>query len=708
MKRNLPMLLLSIMSLMMVLSNDLSAQTMRPTAVTTKAKATTSISKQEAKKREKAQMRLSPSLLEVKTVAKKSALQSFRPFSSFPSATLPYHAPALAAGDGTSIYGCVIFADSWTEDNAPVGIYSFPAQSNTILTPVALNSSLEANGGGVYIDGKYYFTNYIEFFGMVFAYYNIYNTETWEKEFSASVTPSSIARDITYDPTSGKVYGCFYTEAMDGVTFSSMDLETGATTKISDLALGMYVIAANSKGDIYGIGDDGKLYSINKGTGALTPIGATGLTPKYAQSGSFDMKADKLYWAASLADGTAGLYEVNVTTGAATLVSAFSGNEEITGLYIPAPAAEDGAPAIIEDLTITFTEGATTGNVAFTMPVKTFNGQSLSGSLSYSIIFNGKEMATGTANAGAKVNETITVEPGMYNIVAATSNNVGKSPDAKSKIWIGKDAPKAVKNLKLEKGSAENKLILTWDAPTKSIHEGYMDVSSLNYKVIRYPEKKVVADKIKVTTFSEELVLGELTNFWYEVTAYAGDLQGETSTSNKIALGSAFTVPYFEGFNSQSDFDLFTIIDANEDGDTWSFDSKNFAAKCTYNSDNGMDDWLITPPIKLSADRVYKFYFRTKASSSFPEMLRVALGNDNTVEAMQTDILPVTTINFGSYVTIEKMIQVSTPGEYHIGFQSSSDPDMFQLFVDSIGIDEGAKFGAPEAVTELKAIPAEK
>lgn len=710
MRRRLSVVWIGIASFMMFLSSDLSAQTVKPVAETTKAKAKSEVAVNKEKVRMRGDARkVSPRVMpEIRKVAENTVLKNYKPFTTFtPSLLNRSRIPAMAAGDGTLIYGDVIFADSWTEENAPAGIYSFPASSNTTLEAVAIDDALQANGGAVYVNGKYHFTYYMEFFGMIFANYYVYNAETWEVETEAESDATSIAMDLTYDPTTDAVYGCFFNDNIDGYVLGTMNLETGARTAIGDLSTGMYVMAANSKGDLYGIGTDGILYRIDKTTATATSIGATGVSPKYIQSGSFDMKSGKLYWAACRADGTAGLYDVDTATGSASLVSELPNNEEIVGMYIPAPAAEDGAPAAVEDLTATFTNGATTGNVKFTMPSKTFGGSELTGSLTYSITFNNEEKATGSANAGTMVEKNVTVGSGMFVIAATASNSVGKSPVSKVNLWIGNDAPKAVGNVNLEKGDAPNKLVLTWTAPTEGIHSGYLDPATLKYKIVRYPDQNVVGNMITATTFTETLTVAELSNFWYEITAYSNDLEGETVASNKVALGSSFTVPYFEGFVNAADFGLFTVIDANNDGDTWSYDSKTKSAKCAFSSDNQMDDWLITPPIRLNSDRVYKIYFRTAASSAkFPERLKVALGSDKTVEAMTTEVLPATVVNSTAYITFEKIIRVSEAKDYYIGFQSCSDPDMFNLFVDSIGVEEGGLLGAPGAATELKVVPA--
>lgn len=707
MKKQLSTLLLVIMSLMMIIPSDLSAQTVRQKASTKKAKAITTLSKTDANKRKNDHARLMSIMPQAKKVGSNSNFQSMRAGGPLLLPLGHFQSPALTAGDGVTIYGSVIFGASWTNDNSPSGMYSFPASANTTLTSLMIGSNFEANGGGVYVDGKYHMVNYMDIFGFIIANYHIYNTETWETIYSADVDATSVATDMTFDPITGNVYGCFFNEDLDGYVFGTMDLETGTTTKIADLPLTMYVVAANSKGEIYGIGNDGVLYSINKSTGETTSIGNTGVSPKYIQSGTFDPKTDKLYWAASLADDTSALYEVNVSTGVATLISPFSDSEEIVGLYIPAPAAEDDAPAAVTDLTATYEKDATIGKIKFTMPDKTFIGGALNGSLSYSITFNGDEKVSGTANAGTSVEKSVTVETGMYTIGVTTSNAVGKSPLAKLSMWIGKDAPVAVQNLKLVKGDVENKLMLSWKAPVKGINDGYFDPTTLNYKVVRYPGKVVVADKIAITSFSEVVNPESLANYWYEVTAFAGSLEGETSASNKIALGNALTVPYLESFDIRENFELFTVIDANNDGKTWNYDATNFAVKCDYSSANEKDEWLISPPVTLGVDHLYKLYFKVKcANSSYPERVKVAFGKDKTVEAMTSELIPPTNIENEDYINMEATIKAPAAGDYYIGIQACSDADMFNLFVDDFEIELSSAIGAPAEVNGLKAVAA--
>ncbi len=619
--------------------------------------------------------------------------------------TSPSPAPLAITADGRTVYGSVIYADTWTPDNAPYGIYSFPATGNTSLTLVHQASNMEVNGGGVYYEGRYYFTNSFQYGGATYANYYIYNTETWEVINAIPVSTAALASDMDFDPITKRIYGSFQRADLTGFQFGWMNPETAEVTPIANLTQMMYVVAINAEGKVYGVGADGNLYEIDKSTGALAKVGATGLSPQYMQSGGFDHVTGKLYWCASLASGTSGLYEVNLHTGKATLISHFPNNEEVTAVYIPQPLALDGAPAKVEELTLHFADGATTGTVEFTVPKKTFDGSTLSGLVDYTVWFNDSEMITGRVLAGGKVSKEVTVEAGMYTVTVRASNSVGMSPKSEVKQWIGRDVPTAVTNLRLKK-SGSKKLTLSWDAPVAGLHNGYFDASAITYKVVRHPQGEVVSENQSETSFTETLDGDRLFNYWYEVTGYTDGLAGASAVSNKVALGTYCTVPYFEDFLSEEDFALFAVINSNVDDFTWEYEAEYHSAKCKSDTYEQMNDWLITPLITMGTDRVYKLTFKTRCTTpKFPETLKVAFGNSRSTMAMTTELIPATVIEHHENETMEAVIKVPAAGNYCIGFQSLSQ-DKFNLYVDSISIVEGAWRTAPAAVSGLTVTPA--
>lgn len=95
------------------------------------------------------------------------------------------------------------------------------------------------------------------------------------------------------------------------------------------------------------------LCKIDKTTAAVTRIGDTGKVPTYLSSATIDTKTGRMFWNVRSGRNRI-LCEVNLTTGAATDLCTLEANDEIMGMYVPQPAAANGAPAIATDLAAEF------------------------------------------------------------------------------------------------------------------------------------------------------------------------------------------------------------------------------------------------------------------------------------------------------------------------------------------------------------------
>lgn len=136
---------------------------------------------------------------------------------------------------------------------------------------------------------------------------------------------------------------------------------------------------------------------------------------------------------------------------------------------------------------------------------------------------------------------------------------------------------------------------------------GHFDAELLKYILVRYPGNDTINAEYTATVFTEDLpdVLG---NYYYTVTAVAEKV-GVATESNRIRFGSAFKGEFKETFDHASALDIFTIIDANEDGKTWAWINN---AAGSDQLDKNADDWIITPPIELGTDYLYKLSFKIK------------------------------------------------------------------------------------------------
>lgn len=672
---------------------------------------TSTVKPQAAKAQDKTKGLVGLNMLQKRTPKSQFSLRSGATSSTLPGKKKIAYASASGLPE---MYGSVIFADGWSEDNQPVGLYSVPTMAGESFNMVI--DGPDASAGGVLVNGVYWTTNYFQLWGMVIVTVTGYDFESGEEVASYAGEIDNICKGVAVDPTSGMVYAITYNSNGDGFQLATIEYsETAAvTTAIGEFNYNVNSIAFDSTGQLYAIVYNGEtvgesfvvtesfLVKINKTNPAdYTVVGETGVAPKYLSDSAIDTKTNRMFWAVS--DDTAGyMAEIDLTTGAATRILDFPLNEEVVGLVIPAPAAEEGAPAKVTGLAANFADGSMSGTIDFVAPTTLYDGSNGVGELSYTVLCDGESVATGTTAFGATVNAAVTVaESGMHTFVVYCSNAAGNGPKAQIKAFVGKGVPAATT---VSAYYADGVANVSWIPVTESADGGYVNPAEVTYTVTRYPEGVVVADGITEASFSEPLAEPEsIVSYTYGVKAtYSGATSAE-AMSNAIVLGS-IVPPYTQDFSNSNALDAFTIIDANNDGKTWMV--YNGEARMAYNSSLDMDDWLITPPMKLEAGKAYKVSFKAHANSStFPERIEVKWGDSNTAAGMANVLVEPTVLSSG---TAEEFVCFITPqanGTYYVGFHGISDADMFYLYIDDIEIAAGVAATAPAAPTNLVVTP---
>ncbi len=672
---------------------------------------TSTVKPQAAKAQDKTKGLVGLNMLQKRTPKSQFSLRSGATSSTLPGKKKIAYASASGLPE---MYGSVIFADGWSEDNQPVGLYSVPTMAGESFNMVI--DGPDASAGGVLVNGVYWTTNYFQLLGMVIVTVTGYDFESGEEVASYAGEIDNICKGVAVDPTSGMVYAITYNSNGDGFQLATIEYsETAAvTTAIGEFNYNVNSIAFDSTGQLYAIVYNGEtvgesfvvtesfLVKINKTNPAdYTVVGETGVAPKYLSDSAIDTKTNRMFWAVS--DDTAGyMAEIDLTTGAATRILDFPLNEEVVGLVIPAPAAEEGAPAKVTGLAANFADGSMSGTIDFVAPTTLYDGSNGVGELSYTVLCDGESVATGTTAFGATVNAAVTVaESGMHTFVVYCSNAAGNGPKAQIKAFVGKGVPAATT---VSAYYADGVANVSWIPVTESADGGYVNPAEVTYTVTRYPEGVVVADGITEASFSEPLAEPEsIVSYTYGVKAtYSGATSAE-AMSNAIVLGS-IVPPYTQDFSNSNALDAFTIIDANNDGKTWMV--YNGEARMAYNSSLDMDDWLITPPMKLEAGKAYKVSFKAHANSStFPERIEVKWGDSNTAAGMANVLVEPTVLSSG---TAEEFVCFITPqanGTYYVGFHGISDADMFYLYIDDIEIAAGVAATAPAAPTNLVVTP---
>lgn len=620
-------------------------------------------------------------------------------------------APMRVSGAETNLYGSVIYSDA---PSFTTGLYSIPTNGSTEVND-ALTDIPEslATGGAYYADGMYYVSQIETFWGMIFGIYHfIIDLDSFEVEEVDNFDLTTIAIDQDYDPVTGMVYGCYYNEDGSGFMFGYQEVGTFVTKKIADCPI-YNGIAISKEGVVYGITTNGTLYTIDKETGAATLVGSTGAPTQYLTSATIDQKTGVMYWTTN-DDSAAKLYAIDTATAEATLIAELDGAPEITGLYIPGPLAEDGAPAAINAETFSIAnpngeEGAITTRVAeisFVLPTKSFAGDNLYTNVSYKILRNGKEIASGTQNIGTIV-KYLDVVPrsGEYTYTVYAVNEEGNGPKVKNTVFIGTDTPAAPKNV--EATYADNTFTITWDAVDAGQFGGALS-SDVTYTVYGYKNGSqfMVQNNIAGTTYTVAVdEPASISTYFFTVEANTSTTSSEVAASTSTSLGSA-RAPFEVNFEDPADLAMFTVIDANGDGRTWGVDGG--AASVGYNGSLDMDDWLITPPIMLKGGYLYEFYFSAKAGSTYyvPETVEAAMGTAATVDAMTTILVEPTDLTTTEYQNFRVSVKPEADGVYYFGIHGMSPADMLRLYIDDLGISAGLTSSAPAAATNLKLDPA--
>ncbi|MDE5794681.1 MAG: choice-of-anchor J domain-containing protein [Muribaculaceae bacterium] len=614
--------------------------------------------------------------------------------------------------NSTQSFQCVMtYLDDWDSYGEEPGVYTFDSTTPISFKSTFVSDEYTPSGGGFFTDKYYFLTSISEdwFTGEIEVYTYKFSRGDWEELNYASKDIYSLYNCVCYDQIEDRAYGYFYSD--EGGDWGYMDINTMRVTHVAPMLFELVAVAINDQGKVYGIGADGAFYSINKANGEGTKIGATGLSPQYMQSAAFGLDGN-LYWGASEADSS-GLYTIDLSTGKASFVGAFPGTEEISALYAVYNPASIRVPAQATDLKADVSGISLSFPFSFKVPAKTYNGNAMSGEVSYIVYIDGDAVANGNANTGSEVSVSLTVNnPGYHLFKVVLVNAEGESEPATIRSWIGVDQPKAVRNAKLEK-TGDNTLNISWEAPAGGVNNGYFDASMLTYTVVRLPENKVVAENIKATTFTDSVDIKEGQSLIrYTIYAVADGLEGIPTVTPGIVMGKPYQVPVEFTFDSQEDYNIFTVIDNNEtvtlDSGLWEYTPSGEAAGYVGGTKDG-DDWLITPSVYLKARTQYSFSHDVLCySDTWPEEYSVYIGTSPDSESMTRQIVSSTTIWWDEYRTNTQTITVDKDGVYYFGFHATSEAGSAFFLLDNIKIDMLYSIDAPAVVSDLSVVAGDK
>jgi hypothetical protein len=628
---------------------------------------------------------------------------------------------AASLFDGRTFYGSMTNSNSWANVSiaaVPYGIYSFVIGDNP--TPTAHITDLNYNFiSGANCRGKFYGMTALSVLGALNgARYITLDTKNWKELYDKSLSTqtgglsySLLTSTMGYNPIDDQIYAFQYNDDLTGQYWSRFNKESQQLEEIAAFQ-GKYnilTLAADPAGLMYFINDHGDLYTINKTNGRATWVGNTGVSPTmYRQSMVYDGKTASFIWAAQTNDGSA-LYSVNPNTAEASKIMDFDNNEEFSSLYSEDNEAVNGAPAVANDLKLTYNQdGGLTGNVTLTVPTKTYDGQTLNSSI-LNVWVDGVNQEGVEVTPGKAVSVPVTLSEGNHYIAVNTSNDNGYSPLSYVYQYAGYDTPVKPSSVAFVSNKTAGKDTVTWKAPETGLNAGYIDKANLKYTVVRMPDSVTVASGYNKTSFVEDIP-AMMHNYFYRVYAVNNGKTSDYSESNQVICGKAFSIPYSQNFTNASTLsDFFTVVDGNNDHNTWRNGYKEARIDISkYTTKNG-DDWLITPAITLKGGNKYRFTanLRTYAAGYY-ENFKVFVGTnskDTTTFRQVDDVEKYQSYN--GFSDHNSDFSIDKDGDYYLAIKYCGDTLQHSSMIrlNSVSVNKIGAIGAPESVSDLKVNP---
>ena len=271
-------------------------------------------------------------------------------------------------------------------------------------------------------------------------------------------------------------------------------------------------------------------------------------------------------------------------------------------------------------------------------------------------------------------------------------------------------APAAVDNFNVAAADGVLEATISFNAPTKTI--GGQNLDDLDGIIVKR-DGNVIKDLKDVTPGvsyeyvdnADDLTMG---NHTYQVIAYNAAGSGAKSEEKTVFLSAVLSVPTTFDLTKKDVFEIFQVIDANDDEKTWKW-SESYGTYYSYSSSLAADDYLVSAPVKFEAGKNYRVVVTANcADAGYPEAFRVLVGKEATVAGLNTLIADTTWVATEEAESNEAEFTATEDGTYYVAIQAVSPANMWRLNISSLAIEKGAEPTAPAAVTEFAAVAGEK
>ena len=183
-------------------------------------------------------------------------------------------------------------------------------------------------------------------------------------------------------------------------------------------------------------------------------------------------------------------------------------------------------------------------------------------------------------------------------------------------------------------------------------------------------------------------------------------LTGDNTVTVKVNNIAPIEPPYTCRFDEPADVDEWTVIDANNDNNTWEIKTDDGYAQTTYNSELPSDDYLVTlNPVLLGAGTNKIVIDYNALGDGYYEKFEVLYGKTADVDEM-TVLASVADFTMAADgYTLPVNVDIDEDGAYYFAIHATSEPNQMGIVVTGVEISEGAYIGSPDLTVDKVVLP---
>lgn len=240
-----------------------------------------------------------------------------------------------------------------------------------------------------------------------------------------------------------------------------------------------------------------------------------------------------------------------------------------------------------------------------------------------------------------------------------------------------------------------NEATLSWDQGSADSWKVYYKKDS-DFSII---DDESTFETVEVTTNTATLsTLEPGANYYVYVQSICGGTPGAITELNQfVTVPTTITPPYSTSF--ENGIPLGWQLETNA-GNPWAiYTSENYAhtgsstLSYEFHATQAADSWLFTSGFNLTEGVTYSIgFFERVASSTYPENLKLTIGNAPTVAGQTTTLIDLPNETNTQYVERVESFTPTESGVYYLAFHAYSEADQNRILLDDFYIKENKTF----------------